>query len=146
MPALDLRKAHDKFVHGDLTVILTWLDLRETDGSLRPCLVIIPSHARMETVVPCIVTIDKAWIWSEEIGDERRAAHMAVEFGRCLGMSEQIATAIRIRGLIVDHLQDLLTMPPMPDDMRETSVLGEGSIVERESGRIVHEGEIVTEH
>jgi hypothetical protein len=143
--ALDLNREYKKFVLGDVTIILTWW-YSATEERTRPCMVLIPTYAPMHKLQPCIVTLDKAWVWSEEIGDERAAAEMAVTFGEILGMPDQISTAIRVRSLIVDHLDDLIGMPPMPDDITETTHLGEATVTNRDSGRIVAEGEIVTKH
>jgi hypothetical protein len=108
--------------------------------------VLIQSYAPFHKLRPCCVTIDRAWIWSEEIGDERQAALQAVEYGDRLGMPDNIATAIRIRSIIVDHLQDLLTMPPMPEELKETVNLGEARVTEAGTDRVVAEGEIITKH
>lgn len=144
--ALDLTRVWKSFRHGDLTVILSWYRDPRTTAGARPCLVLIPAYASLEHLIPCVVTLDKAWIWSEEIGDEELAGRAAGEFAASLGMSGTAHDFIRIRSLIVDHLGDLLAMPPLPTELVPKTVIGEGRITERESGTIVSEGEITVFH
>ena len=91
----------------------------------------------------CVVPMDQAWRWSEEMGDPRDAALNAMRFANTLGLGASPTAAIRVRGIIVDHLGDLLSMPPMPDDMREKVVLGEAKVTARESGTVVRHEEII---
>lgn len=141
-PALDLTRYHRKHERGDLTVYLTWWLGHETGP--RPCLVLIPTYARSwERSTPCVVTIDQAWTWSEEIGDERLAAQLAVDFALTLGLGNDPTQAMRVRSIIVDHLGDLALMPPMPAIMRQEVVLGEAKVTNREAGTVVRHEEVI---
>lgn len=140
--ALDLTRTAWTQKHRDLTAWGTWW-LAEDSGP-RPCIVLLPTdQTKWEHIKPCVVTLDEAWVWSEEIGDGARAAQIAFGFAQGLGLDAYEANnLLRIRSIIADHLGDLLTMAPLPEE-RETVHLGEGTIKERESGKIVKEGEII---
>lgn len=140
--ALDLTRYHARYSHGDITVYLTWW--LALDSGPRPCLVLIPTHAQSyERAIPCVVMLDQAWRWSEGIGDPRDAAFQALRFADALGLGATPTNAIRVRSIIVDHLGDLLAMPPMPEGMRESVVLGEAKVTDREAGTVVRHHEIV---
>jgi hypothetical protein len=141
-PALDLTRYHARYRHGDLTVYLTWW--LASDAGPRPCLVLIPTHAQSyERATPCIVPLPQAWIWSE-IGDGAYAARTAFAFAEALGLDPgNVNNVIRVRSIIVDHLGDLLSIPPMPNDMREAIVLGEAKVTDREGGNVVKHHEVV---
>jgi hypothetical protein len=140
-PALDLSRIHGSQKHGDLTVYLTWW--LASDGGPRPCLVLLPTdQSRWQYTQPCVVLLDQAWQWSEEIGDPAYAARMSMQFAASLGLSAADATNVfRVRSAIVDHLGDLLAMPPMPTDMREPGVVL-GDVTVKEDGKIVREEEL----
>lgn len=139
--AIDLTNPAWTHVHRDLTVYGTYW-LADEDGP-RPCLVLLPTDQRKWAyVAPCVVLLDQAWIWSEEIGDARRAAHTAFEFARCLGLDQEPTTVMRLRSIIVDHLPDLVPMPPMPAELRpKEAVLGDITIKD-ESGKVIREDEL----
>lgn len=141
-PALDLTRYHDRHQHGDITVYLTWW--LASDSGPKQCLVLVPTHAQSyERTTPCVVPMNHAWVWSEEIGDPAAAAATAMSFARALGLEASPRQAIRIRSIIVDHLDDLVRMPPMPDDMREKVVLGEAKLTAREHGKVVRHHEVI---
>lgn len=141
-PALDLTRYHLRHRHGDITVFLTWW-LAEDSGPL-PCLVLVPTNDQSwERCTPCVVPINHAWVWSEEKGDPVRAAKMAVGFVDALRQAPSPQSAFRVRGIIIDHLGDLLTMPPMPASMRQRVVLGEAKVTAREAGRVIRHEEVV---
>lgn len=109
-PALDLSRQHFAYVKGDLTLIGTWV---RTEEDWRPCMVLIRTGEEFsDHTIPCVVTLDKAWIWSEQVGDIVAAARTTAGFLDALRMQPSKANIIRIRSLIHDHLGDLLTMPP----------------------------------
>lgn len=139
--AIDLTRYHDSYQHGDLSVYLTWW--LADDAGPKPCLVLIPTNtAAWEHTMPCIVMLENAWVWSEAIGDPAAAARAAFGFATSLGMKTEPTNVIRIRSIIHDHIGDLLAMPPMPADMRETVNLGDATIKHRDSGRTI-EREII---
>lgn len=141
-PALDLTRYLNRYTHGDITVYLTWW-LAEDSGP-RPCLVLVPTHHQSnEKCIPCVVLIQNAWIWDEQKGDPILAAFWAMKFVHLLRLTENPQSAFRVRGIIIDHLGDLLTMPPMPASMRVDTVIGEAKVTVREAGRVVRHEEIV---
>jgi hypothetical protein len=97
----------------------------------------------MSEVTPCVVLLEQAWVWSEAIGDPVRAAHIAMEFVDVLGQSPTPQSCFRVRGIIIDHLSELVLMPPMPAAMREHVVIGEAKVTDREGGRVVRHEEII---
>lgn len=141
-PALDLTRYHFRQRHGDITVYGSWW-LAEDSGP-RPCLVLIPTNKQSwEKATPCVVMLDQAWVWSEEIGDPVHAAKVAMQFVDMLGQPPSPKSAFRVRGIIIDHLGDLLAMPPMPEAMRVNTVIGEAKVTARETGRVIRHEEII---
>lgn len=142
-PALDLARCHWTHQCGDITVYGTWW--LADDAGPRPCLVLMPTRqSAWAGATPYVVHIDQSWIWSEEIGLPERAARNSMEAAQCLGLSvSDPLTVMRVRSIIVDHLPELLVMPPMPPDMREGKAIGEVTI--RRDGQIIREQE-VTDH
>jgi hypothetical protein len=141
-PALDLTRYHFRHLHGDITAYGTWW-LAEDSGP-RPCLVLLPTHKQSwEKTRPCVVMLDQAWVWSEEIGDPFRAARNALDFADALGLGASPSNGIRVRSIIVDHLDDLLKMPVMPEAMRVNTLIGEAKVTAREAGRVIRHEEIV---
>jgi hypothetical protein len=142
-PALDLTRSHFRQVHGDITVYGSWW-LANEDGP-RPCLVLIPTHRQSwQKATPCVVLLEQAWRWSEEIGDGAYAAAMSIQFAHWLGLDVNNASNVfRVRSLIVGHLGDLLAMPPMPDGMRQDVVIGEAKVTSREGGEVVRHHEVI---
>jgi hypothetical protein len=137
VPALDLTRYRNVYRHGDITVYETWW-MADRDGP-QPCLALVPSHARADQMVPCVVTLSDAWKWSEEIGDPRYAVHACFEFAKALGLSTSKATNIvRIRSMIVDHLGDLVSMPPIPQGMLRELITGEAKLTTHDDGKTRH--------
>jgi len=140
--AIDLTRCRWTQKHGDITAYGTWW-LAEDSGP-RPCLVLLPTHhSAWHRAHPCVVLLDQAWIWSEEVGDPERAARTAFEFCTALRLDAgNPSNVIRVRAIIVDHLGDLTSMPPMPTDMRPDpgEVLGEVTV--KEDGKVVREEEL----
>ncbi len=125
--ALDLTRRHFHRTLGDLTLIGSWV-LNE-DERWRPCLAIIRTgDERCEHTVPCVVTLDKAWIWSQEVGDMLQCADTVAGFLHCLRMNPTKRNIIRIASMVEDHLDDLLNIPPWEPIERE--VLAEITITD----------------
>lgn len=139
-PALDLTRYHFRQQHGDVTVFGTWW-LGEDSGP-SPCLVLIPTRER-PGMVPCCVPLNHAWVWSEEIGNPVFAARMALAMANSLGLGATPSNAIRVRSIVVDHLDDLIKLPPMPDSMRPRVVIGEAKVTAREHGQVVRHHEVI---
>lgn len=115
---------------GPLTLIGTWLRI---DERWRPCMAIIRAGDEFsDDVFPCIVTMDKAWIWSREVGDEILAGQTLAGFLDPLRLTPDDRTIIWLYNLINDHLQDLLTIPPyLPEQGDVTATI---SITDHRSG------------
>lgn len=110
-PILDLTMRHATYRHAGIEVVLTWA---LTNG--RPCLVLIPQGAMPthEAVTPCIVPMESAWQWSEEIGDVAACVRSSHAFASALGFNPNNPyTLIAITAAIREHLGDLLDMPAL---------------------------------
>jgi hypothetical protein len=103
---------------------------------------IVRAGDRPEQMVPCVVTMDRAWIWSEEVGDPRQAAQMTHAFVQALRMADNIKNVIALHLLIQDHLGDLLSIPPRPTLVGEA--IAEVTVTERQSGKS-HEVELTAD-
>lgn len=133
--SLDLSKRHWQHTHGDITVIGTWLAI---EGAKRQCMVLLRSgDEKSDHAQPCIVTIDQAWVWSEQVGDPRKSARLAFGFAQAMRLNEHNPkTIIRIATIIHDHLGDLLTIPPYTEtDL--APVVADMTITNRDSGRVL---------
>lgn len=114
-PVLDLTTAAWEHTHGDIKVVGTWW--LDTDGEPPwPCMVLVPAHHSLATdrYVPCVVSLDLAWIWSEEQGDAEFAMETAISFCQSLGLSVNWANCYRVASIIRDHLEDLIKIGPRP--------------------------------
>lgn len=131
--AIDLSLRYFTHTHGDIFVIGSWVFM---DGRNRPCLVLIRTgDEQSDHCIPCIVTVDKAWVWSEDVGDPREAARMAWEFIQALRLDENDQrNFIRIASIIHDHLGDLLTIPPYTP--RLSDVVAELTVINQRTGKI----------
>jgi hypothetical protein len=139
--ALDLTRHHWRHRHGDITAYGTWW-LGEDSGP-KPCVVLVPTYRRMSEVAPCVVLMEQAWVWSETAGDPVHAAKVAMAFVDALGLSPTPQSCFRVRGIIIDHLDELCMMPPMPDAMREFVTIGEAKVTNREAGTVVRHEEVI---
>lgn len=116
-----------------LTLIGTWVV--NEDDRWRPCMAIIRTGDEYNpAVVPCIVTMDNAWLWDERIGDPRRAAHHATIFADALRMEITPDNLILLAIVIGDHLDDLLHIPPF-SPFSTNKVIAEVTITDRTTGR-----------
>ena len=107
---LDIGNRHFTQAHGDITVIGTWL--RNSEGNWRPCLVLIRTGDEYsDYIVPCVVSVDRAYVWSDAVGDGQRAAQMAFQFAEAMRFTPNPKIIIRIASLINDHLGELLGIP-----------------------------------
>lgn len=109
---LDLSKRAWTRQRGELALIGTWL-FEEQHERYRPCMVLIRAgDIGADMAIPCIVTMDKAWLWSEEVGDPEQAAHILAGFLEALRMTPNKRDVFRVLAMIQDHLGDLLSIPP----------------------------------
>lgn len=130
-PPYDLSKCHATHSRGDLMVWMTW---NRVTGE--PCIVITPKRAVIsaETCVPCIVPLNRAWVWDERIGDVAEAELSAALFCANLGFNPyNVRNVTKLLGIVRDFLQDLLTMPPLPSGDRE--IVAEAVITDNATGK-----------
>lgn len=132
-PDLDLTRRAFTKTRGEVTAIGTWIRI---DGRFRPCMVLIRAgREKDDRLIPCVITMDRAWIWSEEIGDPSQSAPLAYQFAEILGLAVTPPTLIRLAMFINDMLDDLLTIPPyQPDTLR---TVAEAVIIDHSAGRTV---------
>jgi hypothetical protein len=112
-PMLDLRYTHAVLPKGDIVAILTW-DRHSGDG----CLVLVPNRANLDhqTVMPCIVQEQNAWIWSDTIGSIVDQESIAAQFACALGLPPEPRSIHKVMSIVRDLVGDLANMPAMPDD------------------------------
>lgn len=113
-PALDLTRHAFKRQLGDILLFGTWYEHEQQDNedTSEPCLVLVPAYRR-DGVVPCVVLLGQAYMWTEA----RYAAKMSLEFAKTLGFDSNVMeNAHRIHGMVYDHLLDLIKMPENPMD------------------------------
>lgn len=121
VPSLDLNTYHAKYSRGDVMVWLTWVRIRDRH---EPCIVLTPNIAQVshERVIPCIVPLANAWLWSEEAGDENHALTMAAVFAANLGFNPMNhKNAFKIAGIIREYIGDLISIPPRPADLQRVT-------------------------
>lgn len=130
-PALDLSKYAFRQRHGDITVYGTWWlgDAHKGEGYW-PCLALVSAFGG----APCVVTLDLAWIWSEEEGSPQFALETAQSFALALCMSNDWPSVYRITSIIRDHLEDLIKrIPPRPTSHQD--VVADILITEKQTGK-----------
>lgn len=133
---LDLTKYAWRQEHGDITVYGTWW-LGDKEGPW-PCMVLVPTYRQMAlNYVPCVVTLDLAWIWSEEVGDPAYAADTAMSFAQSLGIGATPKNVIRVASIIRDHIEDMIKrIPPRPTSHQD--VVADIIIKDQQTGRERH--------
>lgn len=140
-PIIDLSIQHGApRVKGDVTVIFTWLL-----HTGRPTMALVPTGSRMthERAIPCLVPLDMAYLWDENVGDPTHCATMTFQFANALGLNAfQPRELIRLTSIIRDHLGDLLTMPSMPQGDRR--VLADVIKTDHDTGK-TEEAEILSD-
>lgn len=108
--ALDLSRYHFRRHKGEITIYGTWCRTRD---DWTPCLVLIRTGEEARDItIPCIVTLDKAWVWDEHVGNMAAAARTTAAFIDALRMSPNKRDILRVLGIIREHLGDLLRIPP----------------------------------
>jgi hypothetical protein len=133
-PALDLTKYAFRQQHGDIIAYGTWwLGDKDRAEGYWPCLVL----RHVLGGVPCVVTLDLAWIWSEEEGSPEFALETATSFAHSLGMTPDWPSIYRITSIIRDHIEDLIKrIPPRPTSHQ--NVVADILITEKQTGRERH--------
>lgn len=135
-PCLDLTVSAWVRRLGDLRVYGTWrYDADET--AWVPCMVLLPMFVQEHhRLVPCVVTMDLAWIWSEEYGDPLYADEVAYSFCVSLGWPPDTKHKNRILSVIRDHMDDLVGIGVRPRDREE--VVADAIVTSHQSGKRRH--------
>ena len=129
---LDLTQPAFQKRRGDLMLYGAW-----HGKTLRPCLVVFPAF-RIEKPVPLVIEVDCAWKWNpDDIDvDPRENARLIGAFMRSNGMDySNPFTAMKVAGLIHDHLGDLLAIPPKRGD---DVVVADAIHTDRDTGKVTH--------
>ncbi len=112
--AFDLSTCHEVYVKGSVTLWMTW---NRVSGE--PCMVLTPNdpHLSHERIIPCVIPMRTSWQWDETRGDPEFANMQAFRFCDALRFNPyNVRNIVKLQSLIRDHLEDLVRMPPMPDD------------------------------
>lgn len=129
--ALDLTKRHWTKVRGPITAVGTWFNNGER---WRQCIALFRTDDEgSDELVPCVIPIDRAWVWSEDIGDGRQSARMTVAFAQAMRLTIDKRTLITLTSMIHDLLGDLLTIPPYQAAPGE--VIAEVVVTNRDTGK-----------
>lgn len=140
-PDLDLEIRAWTKTRGPVTAIGTWIRL---DGRHQPCMALIPAgKEKSDRLHPCVITQERAWIWSEEVGDPEQTARICFQYAPALGLSDDARSIIWLASFIHDMLGDLLTIPPY--QATDQISVAEALLIDNQTGKIVAETEI-TEH
>lgn len=122
-PVLDLDKRHWTAHARGLTAIGTWFrqDERIEDGLVRrgqwrPAMVICRTGTETRhDAAKCIIPMERAWLWAPETGDADACSMIIPRFLDALGLDPMSkADNDRLISIVLDHLGDLLSIPPYP--------------------------------
>lgn len=122
-PAEDNRTAYDLNLvyatvdRGDVKVWFTWNRLTG-----EPCMVLTRNLAIISAsrIIPCVIPLQSAWAWTEEVGDEHHAMGTAAIFCANIGFNpHNLRNVTRLVGIVRDLLGDLISMPPLPEDGKQ---------------------------
>lgn len=138
-PALNLAKHAFRRQHKGVLVFGTWL--RSPMGDYRPCLAFGPANVPVRRWEPCVVRLDGAWLFTEEVGDPDRATVELMEYAEAMGWNQfDSGDLVKILSAIRDCLADLKNMPAEPP--LETKSIGDAKMVDVTSGRVVDHQEV----
>jgi hypothetical protein len=133
--ALDLTKRHWTHRRRGILAIGTWLQV--ANGQWRPCMALIrEDDVGKDGAIPCVVTLDKAYIWHPPTAE---AAHLAMQFCEILRIDTVNRRNVRNLAVFInDMLGDLLSMPPAPAGFVDLTQIGD-LIIRDQNGRLVSE-------
>lgn len=131
-PALNLARFHKQYVHGDITVFITWLA-----PEMEECMVLVPTFkvGLTQEFAPCVITLSQVGLYSDGLdsGTEAEVEALVTAFAWCLGMDSGPATLLRILGIIRNHMGDLVACPPRPRENEE--VRADAILTDRSTGK-----------
>lgn len=138
--AYDLTACHAVHPRGSIMVWMTWNRITGV-----PCMVLTPKDAHLshERVIPCVIPLTMAWKWDDKIGDPLHINSTSYMFCANLGWNpNNVRNILKLQTIIHDLLEDLIRMPPMPDDTRVVSA--DAIITDNVTGKTVHKE--ITDH
>lgn len=131
--SIDLAVRHFARRRGEITGVGTWLHV---DGEVIPCMALFRAGEELnEHTRPYIVTNDRAWIWSEEIGDPQETARQCFNIANALRLSTDQRNIFKIFSFIHDHLGDLLTIPPFPPAAAPKTEIADLTVTNKVTGK-----------
>ncbi|MEG3807017.1 hypothetical protein DBT53_004465 [Aerococcus mictus] len=137
--AIDLSMTAWRKVHGQITAYGTWVQM---SGAWRPALVLVRTgDETSDHCVPCIVTMDRIWVVTEEVGNEIQAGRLVASFLDPLRLGPSARNSIKLLSIIRDHIGDVLSIGPRPSKGLRT-VVGEAIMTNHSTGKVT-ETEIV---
>lgn len=155
-PVIDLNHTHFEHVHRGIRVIGTWYIDPDTRQS-EPCMVLMDANKPMrrkagkrDRAQPCVIMLSDMWKWTVETGDTMHVArncHLWMSSGALPGTPGNMPDVFRITDAVLSRLRDLWSMPPMPARaaIKHSAVpVGMVEVRERESGKTVHQLEVVS--
>ena len=133
--SIDLRRAHLTRQHGDLTVVLSYIDDERA-------LFVIPTLRRGSPWF--VVPESAAFAWDDEDHDTvASVAKRAYKACEVLGIEPTAQNCRRVAGIIIDTLPELITMPSAAERDRRNANIGEMHM--RADGDVIASDLITTE-
>lgn len=84
---------------------------------------------------PCVIVLEDAWKWTEEVGDPGHCARTSMRFCEMLRLNHHDPrVAIQLTMLIQDHLGDLCSIPPY--QAHDTEAVADIVMHDRHTGAI----------
>jgi len=136
--AIDLDRYAWRVHRGELTLIGTWL---LSDEKKPPCMVIIRRNGEFSPHrVPCVIPLERAWIWDRQAGDSAQRTFAAFEICERLSLKPTGENIVKLMLSINHVLEDLIKMPPYPhhafDNMGKGEIIGVGAITNHDGGQV----------
>jgi hypothetical protein len=143
--ALRLDYTHFESQFHGIRVMGSWLfEGRES----QPCMVLTDAAKKLRQgrIIPCVIPLSEAWRWAfhGDVGDPAHCGRVVVEWIGCGALPGSIwnhKDRMNVMDAVNRRLPDLLAMPPMPS-IQQRSV-GEFTIIERDTGRVVQAKEVL---
>jgi hypothetical protein len=130
--SIDLSKRHFTHKRAEILMIGTWLRMNNVT---RPCIALVRDGAEFSDLCrPYIITLDKAWVWSEDVGDPASAARQCFAICEALRLTPNQQTIFKIVSFVHDFLGDLISMPPFPPSAAPAPVIAEVTVTNRTTG------------
>ena len=148
-PALNLTQRHFERTKQGIICIGTWLTDNEERGRTEPCLVLLHGSRPVAAgrTIPIVIPLREAWRYAcaedKSVGDPIHAGLRINEWlgeGLLPGDAYNPRSHFAVLDAINDCLRDLMAMPPKP--ITESYAIGDITITDRETGKVVHEAEM----